>query len=1221
MVYVQLVLIAMCSYQLYAHYLNAVQEKIIDFAFFNLPKNKQNSIGKYLCGYNSTAKCCSCEESCRFHGTCCIDAFLNCNETSFERYIESFQKKIGKAKDIERSQIIDIYGSYDVDLSFIVMKCQNTNSLYFAQCNKNLDKNEYKVRVKGPDDVIYRNKFCALCHNVTNYTYLTYMFHGCRANSYNSLSERNYRCRLSIFNQTVKFKLHQSTIGSIKTLKDNFNSHLSYCNDSGESLCQNSYLALGKVDYGPYLLNPYCAKCLNKTQIFSSDGCEQEFTKVESIISLKAPINPQIIISFDDVGNPVLQYKTSFRFCKDGYQYDLFRDRCIKSYYTHQQKGQSNKRYQLIQEIYETMVNYSFPFVKQEAKDSLLDRYFCVYQSSSKSCSCSKYCNLNGTCCIDAFFDENFDSFAEYLDYFQQKAAIKNYMTVLPVIENKQLLFSETSDGRNCDVEEVQTFAKCVNVNSEYFKMCNDTKNNDTEYAIRVKGADGIIYRNKYCALCNNVTTYEDVQYKVDYCREYKILNIHKHLDNNKNGTNTISNYKYCKIGISMMKPIDFDTSKFLRGVYYPSKTEMNCSSYEKYMCLNSFLGIVHISKGRNRGNLPNSICAKCLHENVYSKNYARPVMYPLTETKFTIHSLKFLKYPVRIQPDLYPSFKIICPDGFIFDKQFDSCVPAIRRIRTYGSFRLGTLGITWDTLNIQSKTLHCLFKLNGSLWYLNQNLGDFLPKIPPKNSTLKEKDYEKQTYKAIKIPSDNFEEINNVIRVIKTKNNSKIYASFQGDNFLARLYGFEPQMFYVPNRVCTSTRVIENYDLTQTCNVIYNNTIFNITENVTYWTEIIHNNGTTTRAAFCTKFLRLPNCTLTKIDKSLINIIGSKVYIKNRKGYNLLRVGQYFPLPDGLAICISTLDKDKYRWYKTLEKSEKTASIICLCLSFVMETILITTYVKLNEYRTIHGKNMLSLCFSLLICDLMMICFFISTDIPQKVCQFTAAILHFFALALSFWAAVMAFDLWSKFNNLFSASNSTSLFLKYNLIGWGIPLLAILVCFILENLSNEVIGYGKNGQCFVTNPLAKLFSYVLPTIIVMAISIALLLFMIRKLRRDLQSRYKVSTVNTTSPNLINMSVKLCLALGIAELLGIIQIPFSHENELYVIINSVFGFFYTLVRSLRGFFIFVSFMTTRKMKKHFRRFMKCERYSNKESLQLPTLSKNTNPRLIEEAKT
>ena len=34
------------------------------------------------------------------------------------------------------------------------------------------------------------------------------------------------------------------------------------------------------------------------------------------------------------------------------------------------------------------------------------------------------------------------------------------------------------------------------------------------------------------------------------------------------------------------------------KHLYYPHETEMNCSSYEKKMCLNSFLGIIQVTEG-----------------------------------------------------------------------------------------------------------------------------------------------------------------------------------------------------------------------------------------------------------------------------------------------------------------------------------------------------------------------------------------------------------------------------------------------------------------------------------------------------------------------------------------------------------------------------------------------------------------------------------------------
>ena len=173
----------------------------------------------------------------------------------------------------------------------------------------------------------------------------------------------------------------------------NFNSNFLYCNDREMNLCKNSYLALEKIDYGPFSLNPYCAKCLNKTQSFWPRGCEI-FTTVDSTIYYKAPISPQTIVSFDDKANPVFQYITNFRFCEDGYQYEIFKGRWIKKYFLKvRTKEQNNNRSKLIKEIYDVMINFSFNYTKLELKDSVLDKY---------------YCNIHGTCCIDAFFDESF---------------------------------------------------------------------------------------------------------------------------------------------------------------------------------------------------------------------------------------------------------------------------------------------------------------------------------------------------------------------------------------------------------------------------------------------------------------------------------------------------------------------------------------------------------------------------------------------------------------------------------------------------------------------------------------------------------------------------------------------------------------------------------------------------------------------------------------------
>ena len=232
---VQIILFTILSRQLYSYSFDAVYDKTVSFAFLNLTDKNENLTPKYLCWYNSTAKCCSCEEKCRFQGTCCMDVFFYSNEKSFERYLQYFQNKVGIANDIEYGPVIDIYGSCYIDWSWIVIICKDTSSLYFKQCHNYLGKNDYKIRVRRPDGAIYRNTFCALCHKVTNYTYLNYVFYGCQYNFATSLFDKNY-CHLSIFDQSNPFKL--PTMRFIKYIKHNVNSHFLYCNDYEKNLCQ-----------------------------------------------------------------------------------------------------------------------------------------------------------------------------------------------------------------------------------------------------------------------------------------------------------------------------------------------------------------------------------------------------------------------------------------------------------------------------------------------------------------------------------------------------------------------------------------------------------------------------------------------------------------------------------------------------------------------------------------------------------------------------------------------------------------------------------------------------------------------------------------------------------------------------------------------------------------------------------------------------------------------
>ena len=701
---------------------------------------------------------------------------------------------------------------------------------------------------------------------------------------------------------------------------------------------------------------------------------------------------------------------------------------------------------------------------------------------------------------------------------------------------------------------------------------------------------------------------------------------------------NTAMKQKNCKVSIEMSKTIDSNL-KLLGNVFYPNEAELHCLLVEKFMCMNSFLGLVETAE--NFENFPNPFCRKCLNitekRPLYDCFMFRESSAPdvaIKKISFRTLSLKVGKNSVGMLVNI-PSLtqesqnKIPeCKKGYMYDKQKGTCVgvldsskPVMIKIEAiakkpatevsdsskkniHGAIAVVKkpisqgLGSHFPSLKIvgfkqpltvkyqlQEKILLCLTKLNASIWFVNHNanlgLKRNLGTTPKKKNYKNVLSYETMLTKYNKLKYL----IKTIVYANRTGNISVAYISLQNDNLLTKLHGIEPSKYFLGNRVCASFNLIKKFDVTRNCDILYNHAIFNITDKTIYWLEVSNFYTVSANAARCTRFLPLPNCPLIKVDKSMINIINNKVYMKDGKNYKLLKTENYFPLPDGVAVCEFSGGNKQRNWYETLNKAVNVISIVLLLSSVLMEILLIATYLKIKELQTIPGKNLISICFSLLVCDTTLLYLLFAESIPDKLCKFTAAVLHFFSLSLSVWTGVMAFDLWSTFRISFKQRAGQSSFKNYSLVGWGTPTVVLLVCLALEQLGNNPIAYGKDGQCFITNMYAKVFTFLIPTSGISTASCIMLLITVKKLKTDFKSQPKEMAVNSASPDLMKMVVKLSLVLRLVELVGIVQVPSSHYDETNTVINSVLNFIYAVARSSRGCFIFLTFMLTKQMQK------------------------------------
>lgn len=126
-----------------------------------------NSSTSYL---NAVNRCCECNvQECIKYGMCCADILWNFTEVSLQNYFDRLlQEKMKNYKEgVSCGQVLPIK-SFQSKYYYIVEKCPpGANPIYTRNCMFSLDN--LSIPVWGEDQLLYRNAFCAKCHNVTKF--------------------------------------------------------------------------------------------------------------------------------------------------------------------------------------------------------------------------------------------------------------------------------------------------------------------------------------------------------------------------------------------------------------------------------------------------------------------------------------------------------------------------------------------------------------------------------------------------------------------------------------------------------------------------------------------------------------------------------------------------------------------------------------------------------------------------------------------------------------------------------------------------------------------------------------------------------------------------------------------------------------------------------------------------------------------------------------------
>ena len=235
-------------------------------------------------------------------------------------------------------------------------------------------------------------------------------------------------------------------------------------------------------------------------------------------------------------------------------------------------------------------------------------------------------------------------------------------------------------------------------------------------------------------------------------------------------------------------------------------------------------------------------------------------------------------------------------------------------------------------------------------------------------------------------------------------------------------------------------------------------------------------------------------------------------------------------------------------------------------CLAFTM-----ITYCMFAEIRTRAGKCVMNLCGALFFAQLS---FQVSDAfLPySEACTAVAVFQHYMWLVVFLWMNVLAFDISCTFADLKPSSSvpNTSRLRAFALYAWGLPAVFVVVCLVFDLCTNLPFSYGSKNMCWIVNGRAVLYIFGSPVAAVITANAVLFVRTVVALRRTM------STASRARPPKQQRST-FVIYLRLTSLMGFMWLFGFLAN---VDVLSFLYYPFILCNTLQGVFICVSFTLT-----------------------------------------
>ena len=258
--------------------------------------------------------------------------------------------------------------------------------------------------------------------------------------------------------------------------------------------------------------------------------------------------------------------------------------------------------------------------------------------------------------------------------------------------------------------------------------------------------------------------------------------------------------------------------------------------------------------------------------------------------------------------------------------------------------------------------------------------------------------------------------------------------------------------------------------------------------------------------------------------------------------------------------------------------------TLVCCSFSMTGSTFLLVTYSLFKDLHTLPSLLLMSLSSAFLVGDLSLLLGSSVLMFQLKApCIVAAIFLHYFLLARFCWTNMISFEMMRTFTAaiklipVLSSRSKRTLFAIYSRIGWGIPLLIILISVTINFTSDGLVGYGYGLDiCWITDNRLHLVFFAIPLALSLLFNLLSFIWVI------------VSLCDSSTRNRTSMQDKLNIRLYVAV--------FSVMGFMWIFIltaivangSSWTRYSFVALNSTQVLVVSLSFTCSKKVGRHYR---------------------------------